>query len=167
MTKRQDIPHQFGMKMVLLTETETNLFQDAAKNQSPLLCMSWWHDGSLIQVDPYDDYAEMPGLLPFLKRPHIFRGCSCGSNWDPLLILFQLSTRLRRALTGLEVGGMCLLPGGWGSGDFMARQYISFVTCLYSFGTGLGSMRCLWYGLMPDVHIWLIFSWGWRRWLNI
>ena len=30
---------------------------------------------------------------------------------------------------------MCLLPGGWGSGDFMARQYISFVTCLYSFGT--------------------------------
>lgn len=54
------------------------------------------------EVDPYDDYAEMPGLLPFLKR-------------------------LRRALTGLEVGGMCLLPGGWGCGDFMARQYISFV----------------------------------------
>ena len=44
--------------MVLLTETESE------QNLSPFLCMM----ASLIQVDPYDDYAEMPGLLPFLKR---------------------------------------------------------------------------------------------------
>ncbi|CAJ1390236.1 unnamed protein product [Effrenium voratum] len=54
------------------------------------------------EVDYYDDYAELPGLLPFLKR-------------------------LRRALGGLEVGGMVLLPGGWGCADYMPRQYISFV----------------------------------------
>lgn len=52
--------------MVLLTETESE------QNLSPFLCMSGWHDGSLIQVDPYDDYAEMPGLLPFLKRLTFF-----------------------------------------------------------------------------------------------
>lgn len=53
--------------------------------------------------------------------------------WIQLGSLTDPVTRLRRALTGLEVGGMCLLPGGWGCGDFMARQYISFVTRLYSF----------------------------------
>jgi len=45
-------------------------------------------------------------------------------------------TRLRRALTGLEVGAMCLLPGGWGCGDFMARQYISFATWRTRFAPG-------------------------------
>ena len=50
---------------------------------------------------------------------------------------FLDGTRLRRALTGLEVGAMCLLPGGWGCGDFMARQYISFATGRTRFAPGL------------------------------
>ena len=34
-------PCEFGMKMVLLTETESE------QNLSPFLCMSGWHDGEL------------------------------------------------------------------------------------------------------------------------
>lgn len=43
-----------------------------------------------------------------------------------VLVALGPSRRLRRALNSLEVGDMALLPGGWGCGDFMARQYISF-----------------------------------------
>jgi hypothetical protein len=54
-------------------------------------------------VDPYDDYADLTGVLPFLKR-------------------------LRRALQSVEVGGATIIPGGWGCGEWMEpRQHICFV----------------------------------------
>ena len=73
------------------------------------------------EVDPYDDYAEMPGLLPFLKRPKqwVFGGLTfmvmvqkqkmyqqvgyflgLGAGYHPKVVYFEVFWVFSRALEG-------------------------------------------------------------------
>lgn len=131
---------------------------------------SGWVDGyRLIQVDPYDDYAEMPGLLPFLKRltfsvVHV----------DPIEIPYWSCVNMRiHQVTpcpdGIGSRWNVFAPwwlGLWWLHGTTIHQLCDLSIFFWDLDRGLGPRMSM-VRSMPDLTYLIDLCWGWSRWLNI
>lgn len=122
-----------------------------------------WVDGmmaSLIQVDPYDDYAEMPGLLPFLKRLTF----SVAVHVDPIGIPYWSCYQVTPCPDGIGSGWNVFAPWWlglwWLHGTTIHQLCDSSIFFLGPWQGGLGPWMSM-VPSMPDIHIfdWWVF-WG-------